>query len=288
MVCVNGKKGGIFGMKMTKETQEKTNLISKHLCEETLLAEMIKLEKGLHSQFEKDVDREHHLLPNGDLLSQEHDKFREQRLEMARHLLKQPELKDFDTLSDKDRRKVHLVCSLLNQELSKAGLDSFRAAFDSEGRFVNSAFEFYENGERRTAGNLHTFRTDPNGDIVLTQCLHRPSISSAEMQGPDGPTGHTFECDASSSNITHKVEVRIPAAEVDRLTDLDWTIPELDVRKFNDYNSEVEENGLLNHSISEEWTKKQGLSAYHPAGIQVSVAIEINLNGTEMQDGQPV
>ena len=188
--------------------------MARSMLNRTVAAEMRRFRRGEADQTTFAIDIGRNLearLPGGTPLVGE---FKPARDQIARFVARNPDV-DFDSLDAHQKRKAELVLSILSQEGEKAGSYGIPTSFDpNEARFVFDVPD--EPGA--TIGRTFDLDMTPQGDLVIRYSRTATGVRHLFLESKGDMVGISPEATFSFS-----YELRITAAEFDRLADVDFS-----------------------------------------------------------------
>ena len=151
-------------------------------------------------------------LPDGKKLSADFEAARDQLAEFAT----KGAAKTYAELDAKGRNKVHVLMSLLSQDLSKAAVEGPATALDPAG----SSPAFVAASDQERDEHRFTLCYGPGGEFILSYA-GRQTLQALVTAKADGGTETTMT--GPGSTLDARLELSIPEAELDRLADRDYT-----------------------------------------------------------------
>ena len=230
--CINSRMGGtgqaeeelrqVFMDKIGDSTQPDTILKQRMsananaMINWTICGEMKKLSNGDYGQFAKDVDRtESVTLKNGKMEIKLSRKMTEAQNQLAQFITGD-EKATYNSLSAKDKNKVHFMMAMINQETEKAGEMGVQIAMDA--KECETAFGTWGITDRKTGQNIGTrtfsFEINNDGGISMHYVMDKP-ISAIQLE-------NYYNLDEGSS-YKSEMEYSLSGDEFNRIADLDFS-----------------------------------------------------------------
>ena len=172
---------------------------------------------GSPTAFEKDLARTLKVrMPDGTLLANG-----EQNLAAGKDKILQTITGDttttFESASPTDKMKARIVMTVMNQSCNAITLTAFAQSLNRDPTGKMPPFSFSERNDTRV--EEHSIRREENGDITVT--LKYRANTDFLTVAKDGKPEHLRLDDASY--IEYEMTTRIPAANLDKLAQADWS-----------------------------------------------------------------